>query len=60
MLETAAAVDDFDAAIVTELVYNETKSEKKSRKFCNNVTLVLSSFCCDSIFNFLLSLAFLH
>ena len=29
MLETAAAVDDFDAAIVTELVYNETNSEKK-------------------------------
>ena len=39
MSETAAAVDEPDATLVTEFVYNETNSEKKSVKFCNNVTL---------------------
>ena len=35
----AAAVDEPDPTLVTEFLYNETNSEKKSRKFCNNVTL---------------------
>ena len=41
MSETAAepAVDEPDTTIVTDFVYNETNSEKKSWKFCNNVTL---------------------
>ena len=39
MSETATAVDEPDATLVTEFVYNETNSEKKSWKFCNNVTL---------------------
>ena len=39
MSETvAAAVDEPDAALVTEIVYNKTNREKKW-KFCNNVTL---------------------
>ena len=37
--ETTAAVKDLDATKLTEVVYNETNSEKKSGKFCNNVTL---------------------
>ena len=39
MSETATAVDESDATLVTEFVYNETNSEKKSWKFCNNATL---------------------
>ena len=39
MSETATAVDEPDATLVTEFVYNETNSEKKSWKFSNNVTL---------------------
>ena len=39
MSEKAAAVDELDARLVTEFVYNETNSEKKSWNFCNNVTL---------------------
>ena len=39
MSKTAAAIDEPDAALSTEVVYNETKSEKKSWKICNNVTL---------------------
>ena len=39
MSEATTAVDEPDATIVTEFVYNETNSEKKSWKFCNNVTL---------------------
>ena len=39
MSEATTAVDEPDGTIVTEFVYNETNSEKKSWKFCNNVTL---------------------
>ena len=39
MSEATTAVDEPDATIVTEFVCNETNSEKKSCKFCNNVTL---------------------
>ena len=39
MSEATTAVDEPDAILVTEFVYNETNSEKKSWKFCNNVTL---------------------
>ena len=39
MSEATTAGDEPDAAIVTEFVYDETNSEKKSWKFCNNVTL---------------------
>ena len=39
MSETTAAVDEPDAAIVTEFVFNGTNSEKKSWNFCNNLTL---------------------
>ena len=40
MSEATTAVDEPDAIIVTESVYNETNSEKKnSWNFCNNVTL---------------------
>ena len=39
MSETTAAVDEPDATIITEFVYNETNSEKISWKFCNNVDL---------------------
>ena len=39
MSEETTAVDEPDATIVTEFVYNETNSEKKSLKFCNNVIL---------------------
>ena len=39
MSEATTAVDEPDATKVTEFVYNETNSEKKSWKFCNNVTL---------------------
>ena len=39
MSEATTAVDQPDATLVTEFVYNETNSEKKSWKFCNNVTL---------------------
>ena len=40
MSEATIAVDEPDATLVTEFfVYNETNSEKKSWKFCNNVTL---------------------
>ena len=39
MSEATTAVDEPDATLVTEIVYNETNSEKKSWKFCNNVTL---------------------
>ena len=39
MSETAAAVDEPDATLVTEFVYNETNTEKKSWKFCYNFTL---------------------
>ena len=39
MSEATTAVDEPDATIVTEFVYNETNSKKKSWKFCNNVTL---------------------
>ena len=39
MSEATTAVDEPDATIVTEFVYNETNSEKNSWKFCNNVTL---------------------
>ena len=39
MSEATTAVDEPDATLVTEFVYNETNSEKKSWKFCNNVTL---------------------
>ena len=39
MSEATTAVDEADATLVTEFVYNETNSEKKSWKFCNNVTL---------------------
>ena len=39
MSEATTAVDELDATLVTEFVYNETNSEKKSWKFCNNVTL---------------------
>ena len=39
MSEATTAVDEPDTTIVTEFVYNETNSEKKSWKFCNNVTL---------------------
>ena len=39
MSEATTVVDEPDATLVTEFVYNETNSEKKSWKFCNNVTL---------------------
>ena len=39
MSEATTAVDEPDATLVTEFVYYETNSEKKSWKFCNNVTL---------------------
>ena len=39
MSEATTAVDEPDATLVKEFVYNETNSEKKSWKFCNNVTL---------------------
>ena len=39
MSEATTAVDEPDATLVTEFVYNETNSEKKSWKFCNKVTL---------------------
>ena len=39
MSETATAVDEPDATLVKKFVYNETNSEKKLWKFCNNVTL---------------------
>ena len=39
MSEATAAVDEPDAPKSTEFVYNERNSEKKSRKFCNIVTL---------------------
>ena len=39
MSEATTAVDEPDAKIVTEFVYNETNTEKESWKFCNNVTL---------------------
>ena len=39
MSEATTAVDEPDATLVTEFVYNKTNSEKKSWKFCNNVTL---------------------
>ena len=39
MSEATTAVDEPDATLVTEFVYNETNSEKKSWKFCTNVTL---------------------
>ena len=39
MSEATTAVDEPDVKLVTEFVYNETNSEKKSWKFCNNVTL---------------------
>ena len=39
MSEATTAVDEPDATLVTEFVYNETNSENKSWKFCNNVTL---------------------
>ena len=39
MSEATTAVDEPDATLVTEFVYNEKNSEKKSWKFCNNVTL---------------------
>ena len=39
MSEATTAVDEPDATLVTEFVYNEMHSEKKSWKFCNNVTL---------------------
>ena len=39
MSEATTAVNEPDATLVTEFVYNETNSEKKSWKFCNNVTL---------------------
>ena len=39
MSEATTAVDEPDATLVTEFVYNETNCEKKSWKFCNNVTL---------------------
>ena len=39
MSEATTAVDEPDASLVTEFVYNETNSEKKSWKFCNNVIL---------------------
>ena len=39
MSEATTAVDEPDATLVTEFVYNETNKEKKSWKFCNNVTL---------------------
>ena len=39
MSEATTGVDEADATLVTEFVYNETNSEKKSWKFCNNVTL---------------------
>ena len=39
MSEAITAVDEPDATIVTEFVYNETNSGKNSWKFCNNVTL---------------------
>ena len=39
MSEATTAVDELDTTLVTEFVYNETNSEKKSWKFCNNVTL---------------------
>ena len=39
MSEATTAVDEPDATIVTELVYNETNSGEKSGKFCNNVIL---------------------
>ena len=39
MSEATTAVDEPDATLVTEFVYNETNIEKKSWKFCNNVTL---------------------
>ena len=39
MSEATTAVDEPDATLVTEFVYNETNSEKKSWKFCNTVTL---------------------
>ena len=38
MSGATTAVDERDATIATEFLYNETNSEKKSRKFCNNVT----------------------
>ena len=39
MSEATTAVDEPLATLVTEFVYNETNSEKKSWKFWNNVTL---------------------
>ena len=39
MSEATAAEDEPDATILTEFVYNETNTEKKSRNFCNKVTL---------------------
>ena len=39
MSEATTAVDELDATIVTEFVYNKTISEKKSRKFCMNLIL---------------------
>ena len=39
MSEATTAVDEPEATIVTEFVYNKKNSEKKSWKFCNNVTL---------------------
>ena len=67
MLEATTAVDEPDATIVTEFVYDETNSEKKSWKFCNNVTLPRSesSFCCangsnSNFTNFLHSQTFFH
>ena len=46
MSEATTAVDQPDATLVTEFVYNETNSEKKSWKFCNNVTLPRSEVVC--------------
>ena len=53
---TELAIDEPDATIVTDLAYDQTNTEQKSWKFCNDVTVSRTEvvFMSEMILNFIL------
>ena len=47
---TELAIDEPDATIVTDFAYDQTNTEQKSWKFCNDV--IRNSFYVSNDFNF--------
>ena len=58
---TELAIDEPDATIVTDFAYDQTNTEQKSWKFCNDVTVPRSEvvFYVSNDFNFHITY-FLH